>query len=132
MWALYVGLYKYDYYMKGFTKTHQADNYYFPYPQLMLFALASTLYAVPHYRWLLPTRRRRRRRRYTVLLALVAVVYLWWGIKLNAVLGRGLRARGGATCARRVLRQALPGQCDQPARAWVSVRNGEYSGLAIH
>jgi hypothetical protein len=84
VWALYVGMYKYDHYMESFTRTHKADNLYFPYPQLILFALAITLYVVPYYRWLLPTLLRRRR--YALPVALVAVVYVWWGTKLNIVL----------------------------------------------
>jgi hypothetical protein len=87
VWALYVGLYKYNYYMESFTKTHPADNGYLPYPQLIPFALAATLYVVPYYRWLLPLLLRRRR--YALPLLLGAVLYLWWSIKLNRTLAAG-------------------------------------------
>lgn len=87
VWALYVGLYKYDHYMESFTKTHTADNGYLPYPQLIAFAMAATVYVIPYYRWLLPLLLRRRR--YAWLLGLVAVLYLWWSIKLNTTLAAG-------------------------------------------
>lgn len=88
VWMLYVGMYKYDHYMESFTKTHAADNGYFPYPQLIPFAMAATVYVIPYYRWLLPLLLRRRR--YAWLLLLVAVLYLWWGIKLNTTLAAGV------------------------------------------
>ena len=87
IWALYVGMYKYDHYMENFTKTHAADNGYLPYPQLILFALAATVYVIPYYRWLLPLLLRRRR--YALPLTLVAVLYLWWSIRLNTTLAAG-------------------------------------------
>ena len=88
VWVLYVGLYKYDHYMESFTKTHAADNGYFPYPQLIPFAMAATVYVVPYYRWLLPLLLRRRL--YAWLLALAAMLYLWWSIKLNTTLAAGV------------------------------------------
>jgi hypothetical protein len=83
VWVLYVGMYKYNYFMED-TRLHPADHPNFPLPQLILFALAATLYVVPYYRWLLPTLLRRRR--YAALLVLGGIGYLWWGIKLNTTL----------------------------------------------
>jgi hypothetical protein len=86
VWALYVGLYKYNYFME-YSRLHAADHPNFPFPQLILFAIAASLYVVPYYRWLLPTLLRRRR--YAALLIVGAVFYLWWGIKLNTTLAAG-------------------------------------------
>jgi hypothetical protein len=86
VWALYVGLYKYNYFMED-SRLHAADHPNFPFPQLILFAVAASLYVVPYYRWLLPTLLRRRR--YAVLLIVGAIFYLWWGIKLNTTLAAG-------------------------------------------
>ncbi|WP_081910720.1 sensor histidine kinase [Hymenobacter sp. APR13] len=88
VWLLYVGLYKYNFFMQEAGRlvplTERAN---FPYPQLMLFALLSTLYIVPYYRGLLPLLLRRRR---YALLGIGALLYTWWGIKLNMVLAHGL------------------------------------------
>ena len=86
VWALYVGLYKYNYFMED-SRLHAAEHPNFPFPQLILFALAATLYVVPYYRWLLPTLLRRRR--YAALLVVGAIFYLWWGIKLDTTLAAG-------------------------------------------
>lgn len=83
VWALYVGLYKYNYFLED-SRLHPAMRANFPFPQLMLFAVAASLYVVPYYRWLLPLLLRRRR--YAVLLVVGAILYLWWGIKLNTTL----------------------------------------------
>ena len=87
VWVLYVGLYKYDQYMEHFTTTHGSNHPYFPYAQLILFALATTLYTVPYYRWLVPSLLRRRQ---YAGLAICSVLYLWWGIKLNTWLAAQL------------------------------------------
>ena len=47
VWVLYAGLFKYDQHMERFTTTHGSNHPYFPYAQLILFALAATLYTVP-------------------------------------------------------------------------------------
>jgi hypothetical protein len=86
VWTLYVGLYKYNYFMED-SRLHPAERSNFPFPQLILFSVAASLYVVPYYRWLLPTLLRRRR--YAVLLAIAALFYLWWGIKLNTTLTAG-------------------------------------------
>lgn len=81
IWGLYVGIYKYAQYLDDAAHVHRpghASN--FPYPQLMLFALLATVYVLPYYRWLVPTLLRKRR---YGLLAGSALVYLWWGTKLN-------------------------------------------------
>jgi hypothetical protein len=81
IWLLYVGIFKYARFMEDAAAAHRpghASN--FPYPQLILFALLATAYVVPYYRWLVPALLRQRR---YGLLAGSALVYLWWGTKLN-------------------------------------------------
>jgi hypothetical protein len=87
IWALYVGLYKYAYYLELAPRLPRPVVAIFPYPQLFLFALLATLYVVPYYRWLLPVLLRQRR--YAVLVG-ASLLYLWWGIKLNTWLAAGL------------------------------------------
>jgi hypothetical protein len=82
VWGLYVGLYKYSFFLEEAAHLHKpTGRYYFPYPQLMLFALLATAYVLPWYRWLVP---RLLRQRHYGLLAMSSLVYMWWGIKLNA------------------------------------------------
>ncbi|MBW3127667.1 sensor histidine kinase [Hymenobacter profundi] len=94
VWVLYAGLYKYSIFMQeaiSLMSLTERDNlrysHLFPYPQLMLFAGVATLYIVPYYRGLLPWLLRRRR---YVLLGIGAVLYAWWGIKLNLTLAHDL------------------------------------------
>ncbi|WP_052732439.1 sensor histidine kinase [Hymenobacter terrenus] len=90
IWVLYVGLYKYGYYLEEAAALHKpAGRLNFPYPQLILFALLATLYVLPFYRLLVP--RLLRQRRYALLL-LISVLYLWWGIKVNTGLAAVLFA----------------------------------------
>jgi hypothetical protein len=86
MWVLYVGLYKYSVFVEE-VDVPFSERANFPYPQLMLFAGLATLYIVPYYRGLLPLLLRRRR---YLLLGIGALLYVWWGIKLNLVLAHGL------------------------------------------
>lgn len=52
VWVFYIGLYKYAYYLDRLKAPHNYDN--FPYLQMLLYALAMTLYVIPFYRWLAP------------------------------------------------------------------------------
>jgi hypothetical protein len=83
VWVLYVGMYKYAHYMDD-SRLHPAERANFPFPQLILFAVAATLYVVPYYRWLLPMLLRRRH--HAALLVVGAIIYMWWGIKLNTTI----------------------------------------------
>lgn len=87
VWVLYVGMYKYNGFMEATVLPGQGLHDNFPHPQLMLFAVAATLYIIPYYRGLVPALLRRRR---YVLLGLGAAVYLWWSIKLNMLLANGM------------------------------------------
>jgi hypothetical protein len=86
VWALYVGLYKYNYFLED-SRLNPVGHPNFPFPQLMPFAVVASLYVVPYYRWLLPLLLRRRR--YAMPLLVGAIFYLWWGIKLNTTLAAG-------------------------------------------
>ncbi|SDY43287.1 sensor histidine kinase [Hymenobacter psychrophilus] len=88
VWALYVGLYKYSAFMEEAVKRVPLTKHpNFPYPQLMLFALLTTLYIIPYYRGLVPLLLSRHR---YLLLGLVSLVYVWWSMKLNLALSYGL------------------------------------------
>ena len=87
VWSLYVGLYKYGFYLEEAAHLHRPARSNFPYPQLILFAVLATAYVLPWYRWLVP--RLLRQRRYG-LLAVGSLLYLWWGIKLNTWLAAAL------------------------------------------
>ncbi len=89
MWSLYVGLYKYNYHMEAASQLYPHARANFPYPQLILFALAATLYVVPYYRWLVPLLLHRRR---YFWLMLSSLLYLALGIKLNTWLAAQLFA----------------------------------------
>jgi hypothetical protein len=52
VWVLYTALYKYSYYLGTARMSRTYEN--FPHIQLMLYALAMTLYVIPFYRWLVP------------------------------------------------------------------------------
>lgn len=87
IWSLYVGIYKYSFFLEEAAHQHRPARANFPFPQLILFALLATLYVLPWYRWLVP--RLLRQRRYA-LLTLSSLLYLWWGIKLNSWLAAQL------------------------------------------
>ena len=88
IWGLYVGLYKYNFYLEAAAHLHQpTGRYYFPYPQLMLFALLATAYVLPWYRWLVP---RLLRQQHYALLVVSSLLYLWWGIRVNTWLAAWL------------------------------------------
>lgn len=52
VWVLYVALYKYAHYLSIARLPRTYEN--FPHLQIMLYALAMTLYVIPFYRWLAP------------------------------------------------------------------------------
>ena len=96
VWGLYVGLYKYSFYLEEAAALQPPTHANLPYPQLMLFALLATLYVLPYYRWLVP---RLLRQRHYALLTVASLLYLWWGIKVNTWLAAGLFGPVAATPA---------------------------------
>ena len=79
MWAVYVGLYKYSWYLDKLPG-HPLSSANFPYPHLAAFAGLATLYVVPYYRWLLPLLLRQRR--YFLLLSFT-LIYFWQGSRID-------------------------------------------------
>ena len=79
IWLMYVVIYKYDYYVDNL---HFADTPrgYFPFQTFILFAIATSLYMVPYYRWLAPMLIRRKK---YWLFALMAIVYFGYISKVN-------------------------------------------------
>ncbi|WP_315818044.1 hypothetical protein [Paraflavitalea speifideaquila] len=53
IWVIYVCLYKYSYYVEEAPVPHGL-RVNFPYPQLIFYSIAATLYTIPFYRWLAP------------------------------------------------------------------------------
>jgi hypothetical protein len=79
MWVVYVGLYKYSWYIEK-VPGHPPGRTDFPYPHLAVFAGLATLYVIPYYRWLLPTLLQRGR--YFLLLS-CTLLYFWQGSHLS-------------------------------------------------
>ena len=87
VWVLYVGLYKYSFYLEEAAALQPPVRMVPPYLQLIPFALLATLYVLPYYRWLVP---RLLRQRHYALLVVSSLLYLWWGIKVNTWLAAWL------------------------------------------
>ena len=87
MWVLYVGLYKYSFYLEEAAALQPPVRITPAYLQLIPFALLATLYVLPYYRWLVP---RLLRQRHYALLVVSSLLYLWWGIRVNTWLAAWL------------------------------------------
>ncbi|RZM25628.1 MAG: hypothetical protein EOO88_18600 [Pedobacter sp.] len=74
VWLCYVGLYKYSY-LVDHANLPLIGSANFPYPQIGLYALISTLYLIPYYRWAVP--RLLSVRRYASLLLLSVLVFVF-------------------------------------------------------
>ncbi|SHJ43058.1 Histidine kinase [Hymenobacter daecheongensis DSM 21074] len=86
MWGMYVGLYKYAWYIEKVPGRPPGTSD-FPYPHLIAFAGLATLYVLPYYRWLLPLLLRQRR--YFMLLSFT-LLYFWQGSRFGFHLSRQL------------------------------------------
>lgn len=53
IWLLYVAIYKYSVYLESVRLPHIPNND-FPYLQICLYSICSTLIIIPYYRWLVP------------------------------------------------------------------------------
>jgi hypothetical protein len=73
VWVLYTALYKYSYYLDQLSAPRTYEN--FPHIQMMLYALAMTLYVIPFYRWLAPALLNRKK--YGWLIALTPGWFLF-------------------------------------------------------
>ena len=79
MWGLYAGLYKYSWYLDKMRVPLDVGTN-FPFPHVAAFAVLTTLYVLPYYRWVLPALLQRGR---YFLLFLLTLVYFWQGSALS-------------------------------------------------
>lgn len=75
IWIFYVGLYKYAYYVDQ-PGLHAAKPSYFPFPVIGLYAVISTLYLLPYYRWAVPKLLYFKKYGWLVLLTLVYFLFI--------------------------------------------------------
>lgn len=79
VWLIYVCLYKYSYFLdQGHLPNPNFDS--FPWPQLIFYAVAMTLYTIPFYRIIAPKLLVAKK---YVLLILSIIIYFWIVLKLN-------------------------------------------------
>ena len=76
VWVVYVSLYKYGMTLETGGLPRVRMN--FPFPQIILYSIATTLYVIPMYRWLGPLLLRKGR---YVLLGLLSLVYFMYVMK---------------------------------------------------
>lgn len=76
IWLLYVALYKYSYYLDQYHFP-RVPNTDFPYLEMCLYSICTTLYLIPYYRWLVP--KLLHRKKYLILLLSTLV----WFIIIN-------------------------------------------------
>ncbi len=69
VWVLYTALYKYSYYLGMGKLPRTYEN--FPHLQVMLYALAMTLYVIPFYRWLAPALLNRKKYGWLIVITLL-------------------------------------------------------------
>src|SRR5689334_12579164 len=74
VWVLYTALYKYSYYLELLRAPRTFNN--FPYIQIMLYALAMTLYVIPFYRWLAPALLNKKRYGWLIVLMLCWFLFI--------------------------------------------------------
>lgn len=79
IWLLYVCIYKYSAYMESSSLPHVPNND-FPYLQICLYGICSTLLLIPYYRWLIPYLLQRKK---YLGLFLVTVAYFLLLMPLN-------------------------------------------------
>jgi hypothetical protein len=75
VWVLYTALYKYAYYL-NVAKIPNKDYDSFPHLQLLVYALAMTLYIVPFYRWLAPSLLHRKKYGWLILLTIAWFLFI--------------------------------------------------------
>lgn len=79
VWLIYVCLYKYSFFLdQGHLPNPRHDD--FPWPQLIFYAIAMTLYTIPFYRYIAP--RLLLAKRY-ISLMLAIILYFWIVLKVN-------------------------------------------------
>lgn len=79
IWLMYVVIYKYDYYVDNLHIANTPHGY-FPFQIFIPFAIATSLYMIPYYRWLAPMLIKRKK---YWLFALMVIVYFGYISKVN-------------------------------------------------
>lgn len=74
IWLVYVCLYKWAVFAESRNLPRLRTN--FPFPQLILYAIATTVYVIPLYRWLGPWLLRKRR--YALVFLTIPVYFFFW------------------------------------------------------
>ena len=69
IWLIYVGIYKYSYYLDQIRLPYTTHTY-FPYLEICLYSICSTLFLIPYYRWAVPYLLQRKK---YLLLVLVSI-----------------------------------------------------------
>lgn len=89
VWICYVVFYKYSYYLEEFKLSH-VPNSYFPYFQICLYSVCSTLYLIPYYRWAVPKLLYHKKYGWLFLLTIVYFVVLTTlnGIAVSWIFGK--------------------------------------------
>ncbi|MFT3827011.1 MAG: sensor histidine kinase [Chitinophagaceae bacterium] len=86
IWFLYVAMYKYSHIME-FSGIEVKIKSNFPYPQLILYSLATTLYVIPFCHWLAPALLKKKR---YVWFLLTLILYFAFVSKINIWLASGV------------------------------------------
>jgi hypothetical protein len=81
IWLLYVAVYKYSFYME-LAKLPRIPKNDFPYLEIALYSICSTLVVIPYYRWIIPYFLQRKK---YLWLFLITVVYFLLVIPYNNV-----------------------------------------------
>lgn len=82
IWCLYVTLFKYTYYLSTLSLNISREEN-FPYPSLAIYAIISTLYIIPVYRYIAPYLLGKKKYGW---LGIIALLYLAYISKLNYLL----------------------------------------------
>ncbi len=86
IWFLYVSMYKYSHIL-DFSNIVVKIKSNFPYPQLILYSISTTLYVIPFCHWLAPALLKRKK---YVWFLLLVIFYFAFVSKINILLASGL------------------------------------------
>jgi sensor histidine kinase YesM len=75
IWLFYAGFYKYSYFT-GQSGLHPEHPQNFPFPELCLYAICSSLYLIAYYRWIVPGLLYSRKYGWLVLVTIIYFVFL--------------------------------------------------------
>ena len=75
IWLLYVSLYKYSFYLDQ-IRLPRDMNTNFPYIEICLYSICSTLFLIPYYRWAVPYLLRRKKYLLLILATLIWFIFI--------------------------------------------------------